>query len=71
MIIDIKQFASLQKASKNSFFQQRQLVKQVMAGKEVFCNTCKQPLLLTTPDQDKTSGIRCCMGCTDIQLDFS
>ncbi len=77
-MIDIKQFAELQKQSKNSFANQRQLMKKVMAGQTVLCSTCKQPLYLRTPRQGSTesgenaekSGIRCKKGCTDIQLDF-
>jgi len=74
-MIDIKQFATLQKASKNSFAKQRQMMKKVMAGQEVLCPTCQQALYLLTPEQRKTSanensGIRCKKGCTDIQLDF-
>ncbi len=80
-MIDIKQFAALQKQSKSSFANQRQLMKKVMAGQTVLCPTCQQPLYLLTPKQGHTSsntsgensessGIRCKKGCTDIQLDF-
>ena len=74
-MIDIKQFSALQKASKNSFVKQKQIVKKVMAGQEVLCSVCQQPLYLITPEQCTTSGsensgIRCKKGCTDIQLDF-
>jgi hypothetical protein len=74
-MIDIKQFAALQKASKDSFAKQRQLVKKVMAGQEVHCPTCQQPLYLVTPElsinaSSESSGIRCKKGCTDWLLDF-
>lgn len=74
-MIDIKQFATLQKTSKRSFAEQKQLLKKVMAGQEVLCTTCQQPLYLLTPKQgaitsNENSGIRCKKGCTDIQLDF-
>lgn len=74
-MIDIKQFSALQKASKNSFAKQKQLLKKVMAGQEVLCPTCQQPLHLLTPKHgsiaiNESSGIRCKKGCTDIQLDF-
>ena len=74
-MIDIKQFAALQKASQSSFAKQKQLVKKVMAGQEVLCSTCQQPLYLLTPKQGSTTsnenpGISCKKGCTDIQLDF-
>jgi len=74
-MIDIKQFAELQKQSKNSFANQRQLMKKVMAGQTVLCPKCQQPLYLLTPERcsttsDENSGIRCEKGCTEIQLDF-
>ena len=74
-MIDIKQFAELQKKSKNSFASQRQLLKKVMAGQTVLCTICKQPLFLITPKHNgpassENSGICCKKGCTDIQLDF-
>ena len=71
MNIDIKQFAALQKASKESFFEQQKLLKLVMAWKTVPCSTCKQPLRLYTPEQGELTGIRCAKGCTDIALDFA
>ncbi|HCM48625.1 MAG TPA: hypothetical protein DIS98_14390 [Colwellia sp.] len=71
MNIDLKQFAALQKASKESFFKQQKLLKQVMSGKTVLCSTCKQPLTLYTPEQGELTGIRCAKSCTDIALDFS
>ncbi|MEI6894792.1 MAG: hypothetical protein V5789_09195 [Colwellia sp.] len=71
MNIDLKQFSALQQASKNSFFAQKKLVKQVMLGKTVLCELCKQPLKLYTPEQGEPTGIRCNKGCTDILLDFS
>lgn len=74
-MIDIKQFAELQKKSKNSFASQRQLLKKVIAGQTVLCAICQQPLFLIKfkekglPNKED-SGIRCKKGCTDIQLDF-
>lgn len=74
-MIDIKQFAALQKKSKSSFANQRQLMKKVMAGQTVLCPACQQPLHIHTPEHGadastENSGIRCQKGCTDIQLDF-
>ena len=75
IMIDIKQFAVLQKASKDSFAKQKKLMKKVIAGQEVLCPMCQQPLYLITPkdctnSDSETSGIRCKKGCTDLQLDF-
>jgi len=79
-MIDIEKFSALQKASKASFFQQKKMMKKVMAGKTVLCLQCKQPLLLFTSEQStqgrtlnedtKPPGVRCKKGCTDLQLDF-
>lgn len=83
MAIDLKQFAALQKASKASFFQQKKLVQQVLAGQVKLCEQCKQPLSLNgfaqqahkainaNANEQPFSGIRCEKGCTDIQLDFA
>ena len=70
-MIDIKQFEQLQKSSKNSFFQQKKLIKQVMAGQTVLCPQCQQPLKLFTPEAQEEAGICCQKGCTSIQLDFA
>lgn len=70
MNIDLTQFSDLQKVSKNSFFEQKKLIKQVMSGKTVKCTICKQPLVLYTPEQGESSGVRCTKKCTDIALDF-
>jgi len=69
-MIDIKQFAQLQKSTKDSFFQQKKLIKQVMAGQTVLCPKCQQPLKLSTPEAQDEPGICCLKGCTSIQLDF-
>ncbi len=74
-MIDIKLFAQLQNKSKNSFANQRKLIKKVMAGQTVLCATCQLPLFLITPEHSarvnsENSGIGCKKGCTDIQLDF-
>jgi hypothetical protein len=74
-MIDINQFAELQKKSKNSFANQRQLLKKVIAGKTVLCSVCKQPLSLIVANHgvslnNEISSICCKKGCTDIQLEF-
>ena len=69
-MIDIKQFSVLEKASKDSFFKQKQVMKKVMSGQRVLCLKCQQPLFLYTPEHDENPGIRCKKGCTDLQLDF-
>lgn len=70
MSIDLKQFSALQKASKDSFIEQKKLIKQVMGGRIVPCKVCQQPLKLYTPEDAEITGIRCAKGCSDISLDF-
>ena len=74
-MIDIDKLSTLQKNSKNSFAQQRQMMKKVMSGQTVLCHQCQQPLFLFTPESctasnSKPPGVRCKKGCTDLQLDF-
>ena len=74
-MIDISQFAALQKACKDGFAKQKNMMKKVMAGQTVLCPQCQQPLFLITPRQCLTqkthpAGVRCKKGCTEIQLDF-
>jgi len=75
-MIDISQFSALQKKSKNSFAEQKKIMKKVMAGQTVLCLTCQQPLYLSTPKRGADSnneklGICCKKGCTDVQLDIN
>jgi hypothetical protein len=75
-MIDISQFSALQKKSKSSFAEQKQIMKKVMAGQRVLCPTCQQPLYLSTPKRSADSkneklSICCKKGCTDIQLDIN
>ena len=69
-MIDVKQFASLQKNSKQSFAKQKQIIKKVMAGQTVLCQKCQQPLNFITPEFDENPGVRCKKLCTDLKLDF-
>ena len=71
MTVDLSKLAALQKSSKQSFFQQKKLVTQVLAGQKVLCQECQQPLKFSSSEQAEHSGIFCPQGCTDIQLDCS
>ncbi|MGY5452408.1 hypothetical protein ACVFI8_15925 [Agarivorans sp. MS3-6] len=64
-------FKELNKRSANSFQQQRQVIKQVLAGKTKLCESCKQPLFVVLPNQEKTPGVYCGKGCTAIELEIS
>ena len=69
-MIDIKQFSALKKSSSASFNNQKALIKKVMAGRKVQCESCNGELFVVLPDKSNTPGIYCKKGCTDISLDF-
>ncbi|WP_076418208.1 hypothetical protein [Colwellia sp. UCD-KL20] len=69
-MIDIKKFDGIKKTSAKSFNNQKALIKKVMAGKVITCETCGTPIKLVLPEQSKTPGLYCTKGCTDIALDF-
>lgn len=63
-------FSKLNKHFANSFNQQKALLKKLMSGKEVKCDTCQGIIRL---EMDATQGIgiaRCEKGCTDIELNI-
>jgi hypothetical protein len=69
-MLDIKQFDQLKKTSGKSFNDQKALIKKVMAGRQIKCETCGSVLRLIVPEDKSTPGVYCGKGCTDICLDF-
>lgn len=69
-MLDIKQFEQLKKNSAKSFNDQKALIKKVMAGRQIKCQTCGNVLRLVVPEDKSVSGVFCGKGCTDISLDF-
>jgi hypothetical protein len=69
-MIDIKQFDQLKKNSAKSFNDQKALIKKVMAGRQIKCETCGTILRLLVPEDKSVCGVFCGQGCTDITLDF-
>ncbi|MBA6353773.1 MULTISPECIES: hypothetical protein [unclassified Colwellia] len=69
-MLDITQFNLLKKSSAKSFNDQKALIKKVMAGREMKCETCGSILRLIVPEDKSTPGVYCGKGCTDICLDF-
>ena len=67
-----KMFAAFNKQTAKSFNDQKALIKKVLAGRVILCNTCQQPLHFLSPsEKEDTAGrIRCNKGCTDIELDI-
>ena len=78
-MIDLEKFSALQKSSKESFIQQKKMIKKLMSGQQVLCAGCQQPIRLNLPvnaessnsaNSNSASSVSCAKGCTDIQLDF-
>jgi len=69
-VIDVNQFAVLKKSSAKSFNDQKALIKKVMAGRKINCETCNSELFVVLPEDKGTPGLYCKKGCTDISLDF-
>ncbi|WP_221074476.1 hypothetical protein [Agarivorans aestuarii] len=67
----MSEFKELNKRSANAYAQQRNLIKQVLAGKTKLCEHCKQPLFVVLPGQEKAPGVYCAKGCTAIELELS
>ena len=70
-MLDIKQFEQLKKSSARSFNDQKALIKKVMAGRQMKCETCGTAIRLVLPEDKGIAGIYCEKGCTDVALDFS
>lgn len=56
------------KTSSESFFQQKKLIKNVLAGKKIHCHQCQTLLVVDTNEKEQCSQIRCANNCTDIIL---
>ena len=69
-MIDIKKFDEIKKTSAKSFNEQKALIKKVMAGRVIQCDTCGTTIKLALPEQSESPGLYCSKGCTDITLDF-
>ncbi|MCL1097265.1 hypothetical protein L2680_04680 [Shewanella gelidii] len=66
-------FSKLNKSANQSFQSQKNLIKRLFSGKTVTCDVCQKNLSLQVPSPstaDKTYGVFCKKGCTDIQLEF-
>lgn len=60
-------FSGINKASADSFNQQKNMIKQVLAGKTVRCQKCGKPLKVEPIE----AGLHlfCALGCCDVKLD--
>ena len=68
---DLAQFSSFNKITSDSFHQQKNFIKKVLAGKITQCPKCKQALKIHMSNTDEQSTIYCIKKCTDIELDCS
>ena len=60
-------FTALNKQAEKSFYQQKSLIKKVLAGQKVKCPTCTGTLVVKATE---TGFSLCCpQQCTDIALD--
>ena len=60
-------FAKLNKLTADSYNQQKRLIKNVLAGKQVKCQHCNKELKTTLLEQEIL--VRCEQGCTDLKLE--
>jgi len=63
--------SAFNKAASNSFHQQKNFIKNVLAGKITLCPICQQTLSVYLTEASTSSSIRCKKQCTDIALDCS
>ena len=68
VMTDIAQLQALAKQSSQSFHQQRNFIKKVLAGKIGLCPQCQQPLKVHLTGSGESS-ICCVKKCTDIALE--
>ncbi len=62
-------FSIVNKETSNSFHKQKSVIKRVLSGKKVACETCQQPLILVPTNQEGNAYINCKKGCTNIELE--
>jgi hypothetical protein len=70
-MFELSQLKSFNKLTSDSFHQQKNFIKKVLAGRITQCPQCKQNLTIHMSHKDEPSTIRCQKKCTDIELDCS
>lgn len=65
------EFKQFNQRNAKAYQQQRNLIKQVLAGKSRNCEHCQQALFVVLPGQSKAAGIYCAKGCTAIELEMA
>jgi hypothetical protein len=67
----VAEFKQFNQRYAKAYQQQRNLIKQVLAGKSRCCEHCQQALFVVLPGQSKPAGIYCAKGCTAIELEMA
>lgn len=62
-------FSVVNKETSDSFHKQKAVIKKVLAGKTLACETCQQVLVLVPKNQEGHAYINCKKGCTNIELE--
>lgn len=62
-------FKALEQQSKQGFFNQKKLIKQVLSGQTCYCEQCHQPILCQIEPNNTQFHLYCKNGCTDILLE--
>ncbi|MBL4908612.1 MAG: hypothetical protein JKX78_01080 [Alteromonadaceae bacterium] len=69
-MINIQQFKTLQKKTSASFHQQKKLIKNIMLGKDVYCQQCNGILQVKFNKEATLAHVCCVQRCTDIKLEL-
>ncbi|MBQ4801059.1 hypothetical protein J8L73_18360 [Pseudoalteromonas sp. MMG006] len=64
-------FSNLNKKASDSFYKQRNMLKQLAQGKTLKCEKCNGVLTLDLATSESGKGlVKCKKGCTDIALEL-
>ncbi|MFY8352658.1 hypothetical protein AAEU29_19095 [Pseudoalteromonas sp. SSM20] len=63
-------FSQLNKKFAKNFNDQKALLKKLLQGKTVNCDSCNTPLTVTINEQEGEFKIGCKSGCTELRLEI-
>ena len=69
-MINIQQFKALQKKTSDSFHLQKKSIKNILLGKNVYCQQCHKILQVKFTKDATIAHVYCAKGCTDIELEL-
>lgn len=70
-MVDKDLIKQLNKKFSDSFANQKQFIKKVLAGKVTQCPQCHQPINIVMDDKSGAGKIKCAKQCTDVELELS